>query len=89
MFAEKMASIVGPTYVGALGAGMAYGLTQTPEAKYRRTTRILMNKYINVVGKNGFRFANSSAAAVFLYVVTGKLLNHIFLEEFEDFHVND
>ena len=48
-----------------------------------------MNKYINVVGKNGFKFANNSAAAVFLYVVTGKLLNHIFLEEFEDFHIND
>ena len=27
MFAEKMASIVGPTYCGAMGIGMVYGLT--------------------------------------------------------------
>ena len=48
-----------------------------------------MNKYINNVGKTGSRFANNAAAAVLLYVVVGKLTNHIFLEEFEDFHVND
>ena len=48
-----------------------------------------MNKYINNVGKTGSRFANNSAAAVLLYVVVGKLMNHIFLEEFEDYYVND
>ena len=87
MFAEKMASIVGPSYVAALASGAVYGLTQTPQAKYRRTTRILLNTYINNVGKTGSRWANNTAAAVFLYVVIGKLINHVFLEEFEDLHV--
>ena len=32
-------------------------------------------------------FANNTASAVFLYVIIGKLINHIFLEEFEDFKV--
>ena len=48
-----------------------------------------MNKYINTVGRTGTKYANNAAAAVFLYVVIGKLLNHVFLEEFEDYHVND
>ena len=58
-----------------------------PPPKARRTTRILLNTYINNVGKNSSRFANNTAACVFLYVVIGKLINHIFLEEFEDFNV--
>ena len=48
-----------------------------------------MNAYINNIGRNGTRFANNTAAAVILYVDMGKLINHIFLEEFEDFHVNE
>jgi uncharacterized membrane protein YfcA len=85
---EKMASIVGPSYVLALFAGAAYGLTLVPPSKARRTTRILMNAYLNNVGKTSSRFANNTAAAVLLYVVTGKFINFIFLEELEDFKLN-
>lgn len=89
IFAEKMASLVGPSYVLAFGVGSVYGLTFTPDLKQRRTTRLLLNSYLNNVGKTASRFGNNSAAAVFLYIVTGKLINHIFLEEFDDFGIGN
>ena len=89
IFAEKMASLVGPSYVIAFFTGATYGLTQVPEARQRRTTRLLVNSYLNNVGKSASRFGNNTAAAVFLYIVTGKLINHLFLEEFDDFGVGD
>ena len=88
MFMEKMASIVGPSYVFALVGGAFYGLTLTVPPKARRTTRILLNSYLNNVGKTSSRFANNTAAAVLLYVFTGKLINFIFLEELEDFKLS-
>lgn len=78
MFMEKMASIVGPSYVLALFGGAFYGLTLGVPPKARRTTRILLNTYLNNVGKTSSRFANNTAAAVLLYVFTGKLINFIF-----------
>ena len=88
MFMEKMASIVGPSYVFALVGGAFYGLTLNVPTKARRTTRILLNSYLNNVGKTSSRFANNTAAAVLLYVFTGKLINFIFLEELEDFKLS-
>ena len=87
IFYEKMSSVVGPSYVGALFAGGFYGLTIGVPPKARRTTRILLNSYLNNVGKTSSRFANNTAAAVLLYVVTGKFINFFFLEEFEDFNL--
>ena len=85
---EKMASQVGPAYVIAMGVGSLYGGMQVPPAKARRTTRLLINTYINNIGKTGSRWANNTAAAVLLYVMTGKAINWIFLEEIEDFGMN-
>ena len=85
---EKMAAIVGPSYVLAMFGGGMYGLTMVPPAKSHRTKRILLNTYLNNVGKTSSRFANNTAAAVLLYVVTGKLINFIFHEELEDFSLN-
>ena len=85
---EKMASIVGPSYVMAFITGGFYGLTMIPPTKARRTTRILLNTYLNNVGKTSSRFANNTAAAVLLYVFTGKLINFIFLEELNDFKLS-
>ena len=82
IFMEKMASIVGPSYILALFGGGFYGMTIPPPPKARRTTRILLNTYLNNVGKTSSRFANNTAAAVLLYIVTGKLINFIFQEEF-------
>ena len=89
MFTEKMAAVVGPSYVGAFAIGSIYGLTQVPDAKQRRTVRLLVNTYLNNVGKTASRFGNNAAAAVFLYILTGKLINHVFMEEFDDFGVTD
>ena len=88
MFMEKMASIVGPSYVLALFGGGFYGMTIGVPTKARRTTRILLNSYLNNVGKTSSRFANNTAAAVLLYVFTGKLINFIFLEELEDYSLS-
>lgn len=85
---EKMASIIGPSYVIALFGGAFYGLSLPTPPKARRTTRILLNTYLNNIGKTSSRFANNTAAAVFLYVVTGKMINFIFKEELEDFNFN-
>ena len=89
MFAEKMAAVVGPSYVGAFLFGSVYGLTQVPDAKQRRTVRLMANTYLNNIGKTASRFGNNTAAAVFLYILTGKLINHIFLEEFDDFGITE
>mmetsp|Transcript_42755 Transcript_42755/g.56447 ORF Transcript_42755/g.56447 Transcript_42755/m.56447 type:complete len:168 (+) Transcript_42755:265-768(+) len=88
IFMEKMASIIGPSYVLALFGGGFYGLTLPTPPKARRTTRILLNTYLNNVGKTSSRFANNTAAAVLLYVITGKFINFIFLEELEDMQFN-
>lgn len=84
-----MASIVGPSYVLALFGGGFYGMTMVPPPKARRTTRILINTYLNNIGKTSSRFANNTAAAVLLYVATGKLINFLFLEELQDFKLNN
>lgn len=76
-----MAAVVGPTYVIALLTGAVYGMTMVPPAKARRTTRILINTYLNNIGKTSSRFANNTAAAVLLYVATGKMINFLFHEE--------
>ena len=82
---ERMASLVGPTFVMAYFGGALYGATISPPNKARRTTRLLINARLNNVGKTGSLFANNAAAGVLLYVITGKLINFLFLEEFEDF----
>lgn len=87
-FMEKMASQVGPAYIFAMAIGGIYGGIQVPPAKSRRTTRMLINTYINNIGKTSSRFANNTAAAVFLYIMTGKFINWVFLEEIEDFGMN-
>lgn len=83
-----MASIIGPSYILALIGGGFYGLTLPTPPKSRRTTRILLNTYLNNIGKTSSRFANNTAAAVLLYVLTGKFINFIFKEELDDFHFN-
>ena len=89
MFSERMAGLVGPSYVLAFIAGGFIGLTKTPPLKARRTKRLLVNSYVNNIGKTSFRYANNTGAAVLMYMLTGKLINFVFLEEFEDLHVNE
>ena len=58
MFAEKLGSIIGPTYVAAFSTGMVYGAFQLPSERARRTTRLMLNSYFNSIGKTSTRFAN-------------------------------
>ena len=67
----------------AFGFGMLYGLTKTPPPRARRTWRLAINNYLNEVGKTSSRWANQTAAWVFLYVLAGKWINYIFFEELE------
>ena len=82
-----MAGLVGPSYVIAFVGGGLMGLSQVPPPKSRRTTRLLVSSYVNNIGKTSFRYANNTGAAVLMYLLTGKAIEFIFKEEFEDFHV--
>lgn len=83
MFAEKFAAIIGPSYVVSFFIGAAIGLTKVPPPKARRTTRLLINNYLNNIGKTSAICGNNVGAAVFMYLVVGKSLSFIFQEELE------
>ena len=78
MFVEKMASVIGPSYTMAFFVGGAIGLFNIPPAKSRRTYRLLVNNYLNNIGKTSARFGNNCGAAIFLFLVVGKSLNFVF-----------
>ena len=65
--------------------GGLIGLTKTPAARNRRTTRLMVNSYLNNVGKTSARFGNNVGGAILMYITMGKFLNFLFQEEFEDF----
>jgi len=77
MFAEKMASVIGPSYVFAFFTGGLVGLTQLPPPQARRTYRLLINNYLNNIGKTSSRYGNNVGAAVFLYLLVGKSMNFV------------
>ena len=84
MFAERMASVIGPSYVGAFFLGGLVGLTQLPPPQARRTYRLMINNYLNNIGKTSSRYGNNVGAAVFLYLVVGKSMNFVMKEELEN-----
>ena len=88
MFQEKMAGLVGPSYFLAFMTGGVVGIAKIPPLKSRRTARLMVNNLVNNTMKTGFRFANNTAAAIMLYLITGKFINFIFKEEFEDFKLS-
>ena len=67
----------------AFGLGMLYGATKTPPKRARRTYRLFLNNYLNEVGKTSSRWANQTAACIFLYLLVGKWINYVFFEELE------
>lgn len=85
MFTEKMASVIGPSYVLSFFIGAGIGLTKIPPPKARRTYRLLFNNYLNNIGKTSSSFGNHVGAAVFMYLMVGKSLNFVFQEELEGF----
>ena len=87
MFTEKLAATIGPSYVASFFLGGMIGLTKVPPAKNRRTKRLMINSYINNVGKTSARFGNNVGGAIFMYIMMGKFMNFLFLEEFEEVSV--
>ena len=85
MFTEKMASVIGPSYVLSFFLGAGIGLTKIPPPKARRTYRLLANNYLNNIGKTSSSFGNHFGAAIFMYLMVGKSLNFVFQEELEGF----
>ena len=69
----------------AFFVGGALGLTKFPPTKARRTYRLLVNNYLNNIGKTSSRFGNNVGGAIFLYLIIGKSTNFIFMEELENF----
>ena len=86
MFTEKLAATIGPSYVASFFLGGLIGLVNAPPAK-RRSTRLMINSYMNNVGKTSARFGNNVGGAIFMYIMVGKFMNFLFLEEFEDVSV--
>ena len=84
MFTEKMASVIGPSYVASFFLGGMLGLTKIPPPKARRTYRLLVNNYLNNIGKTSARFGNNTGGAIFLYLMVGKSVNFVFKEELEN-----
>ena len=89
MFAERMASIIGPTYIASFFLGAAIGLTKVPPPKARRTTRLLINNYLNNIGKTSASFGNNVGGAVLMYLIIGKTINHLMKEELEEFNLGE
>ncbi len=89
MWNEKMAGLVGPSYVLAFFAGGLMGLTNKTPLKARRTYRLLVNNHVNNMSKTAFRYANNTGAAVLMYMMTGKFIQFFFQEEFEDFSLSE
>ena len=84
MFSETLSATVGPSYVASFFIGGMYGIVKAPPLrKHRRTTKLLINSYINSVGKTSSKFGNNVGGAILMYIMVGKLMNFIFLEEFE------
>ena len=85
MFTERLSGLIGPSYVFSFFVGGVIGLMKVPPPQNRRTTRLLINSYVNNVGKTSARFGNNVGGAILMYLLMGKFLNFLFKEEFDDF----
>lgn len=83
MFTEKLSATIGPSYVASFFVGGLIGLTKKPPITSRRSRKLMLNAYINSVGKTSARFGNNVGGAIFMYIMMGKFMNFLFLEEFE------
>ena len=84
MFTEKLSATIGPSYVASFFLGGLIGMTKAPPLRNRRSKKLMINSYINNVGKTSARFGNNVGGAIFMYIMMGKFMNFLFLEEFEE-----
>ena len=78
MFHEKIAAVIGPSYTMAFFVGGLIGLSKIPPPKARRTYRLLINNYLNNIGKTSSRFGNNVGGAIFMYLLVGKAIGFVF-----------
>ncbi len=86
MMHEKIAAVIGPSYFVAFMAGGAMGLSRFPPERSRRTYRLMINNYLNNIGKTSARVGNNTGAGIFMFLVVGKSLNFVFMEELEGYN---
>ena len=87
MFTEKLAATIGPSYVASFFVGGLFGLTKIPPPKNRRSRKLIASYYLNSIGKTSARFGNNVGGAIFMYIMVGKFMNFLFLEELEEVSV--
>jgi hypothetical protein len=83
MFTEKLSATIGPSYVASFFLGGLIGLTKKPPVTSRRSRKLMINSYVNNIGKTSARFGNNAGGAIFMYIMMGKFMHFLFLEEFE------
>ena len=88
MFSQKVSGVVGPAYIATFFLGAGAGLFSPMNTRVRRSKRLMISSYVDNISRSASRYANNTGAAVFLFLMTGKFVNFVFLEEFEDFNVN-
>ena len=87
MFTQKVSGVVGPAYIASFLLGGLTGLAHQVPPRARRSFKLKYTSYVDNVSKNASRYGNNTGATVFLFLMTGKFINFLFLEEFEDFNV--
>ena len=88
MFSQRMSGMVGPAYVVAFFGGGITGIVMPPEQKGMRQRKLRLTNYVDNCSKTASRYANNTAAAVFLFIMTGKFLQFLLQEEIEDLNIS-
>ena len=87
MFTENLSATIGPAYVSSFVIGGLLGFARIPPQRNRRTTKLMVNSYLNSVGKTSAKFGNNVGGAILMYMMVGKTIDFIFREELEDMNV--
>ena len=88
MFTENLSATIGPAYVSSFLIGGLIGIARIPPQRSRRTTKLMINSYLNSVGKTSAKFGNNVGGAILMYMMVGKTIDFIFKEEMEDFNIS-
>ena len=83
MFTETLSATIGPSYVASFFVGGLIGMTKLPPPKSRRSKKLMINSYVNNIGKTSARFGNNVGGAIFMYIMVGKTVNFLLMEELE------
>ena len=87
MFSEKLSATIGPSYVSAFFLGGTMGAFKATPMRSRRTTKLRISSKVNNIGKISASFGNNVGGGVLMYLMVGKTVNFMFLEELEDLSI--